>query len=201
MPEIPALITKTSPADLRDLLIGGHISAVGEPPNYARLGVAWAQLMLECGRGERVWNFNFGNMKCNAACQAKPSSLFVRVPATGREYPIQRAYVGPVEGCAAYWRLIGSLYPQALPLFDAGEPYDAMQALYNGGNYPSYFEAPPDAYGKTVSALFQEYVATFPKHQYDPGGPGPTEPPTGWPTIAILGALGVALGAALYFST
>ena len=200
MPEVAAVRTVTSPEDLREFLIGGHIAAAGEPPNYARLGVGWAQLMLESGRGQSVWNHNFGNLKCASdACQR--DRMWCRIPPAPEEYPFQRAYVGPVEGAAAYWRLIASRYPQALPEFDAGKPYEAMYALWNGGNYPSYFEAAPEGYARTVSALFTEYVAKFPKHTHDPGGKTPTAATEGTSTVFVLAGLGVALGAALYFWT
>lgn len=192
MPEVPAALTKTSPEDLRDLLIAGHISAVGEPPPYNRLGVAWAQCMLEVDRGNAIWNFNVGNLKCFKACQENPANLFALVPTGPKEYPIFRAYVGPVEGCASYWRLLASdRYAPALPLFDAGKPYDAMITMGECG----YFEAPPVAYANAVTAIFAEYRS----HWADPS------PPRSWGDenagLIVAGAVLVGIGTAAYIFT
>jgi hypothetical protein len=192
VPEVAAQRTPASPDDLRDLLIAGHISATGDPPSYNRLGVAWSQVMLEIGRGEAIWNHNVGNIKCPPRCQQSPANLYTAIPVTGSEYPIQRAYVGPVEGCAGYWRLImGERYAPALPLFDAGKPYEAMMRMGELG----YFEAPPEAYARAVSALFTEYVAKWPKHLHDPGG---EPPPQGWGerNEGLIVGLAVVLGIA-----
>jgi hypothetical protein len=202
MPEVALVRTPIDPADLRDLVIAGHISAAGAPPNYARLGVGWAQLMLESGRGQSCWNYNPGNIKCSSDyCREEMPWVRIPTPPGSSEPPIQRAYPGPVEGCAAYWRLIASRWPQALGDFDHGRPREAMYALYNRGQYPSYFEAEPTGYASSVARLFKEYEATFPRAQFDPGGPGPAAEPQAWETVAILGGVGLALGAALYFWT
>jgi hypothetical protein len=199
MPQVPTIATPLDPETLRDVMIGGHISAAGEPPNYNRLAVGWAQVMLETGRGQAIWNYDVGNLKCPPECQEDQAWVLIPVPTGSAEMATQRAYPGPVEGCAAYWRLIGASYSQALPYFDAGKPYEAMQALYNGGQYPSYFQAPPDAYGQTVAALFTEFIAKWPRNKFDPGG-RPAEPEQSPAmTIAVLGGLGLALGAGLYY--
>lgn len=168
MPEVPAILTPLEAQEARDVLIGGHLSAVGELPGYNRLAVAWAQVMLETAHGQSCWNYNLGNIKCaSPTCQANYPWCLLPLPSGSPEYPIQRAYVGPVEGAAGYWRLIGGeRYAPALPLFDAGQPYEAMMALGELG----YFTAPPTAYAQTVSALFAEFVSRWPHNQFDPGG-------------------------------
>lgn len=201
MPEVPLIKTATDPETLRELVIAGHVAAAGVPPNWDRLGVAWSQLMLESGRGQKAWNHNFGNLKCNPKCQESMPWVVIPVEPGSSEGPIQRAYPGPVEGCAAYWRLIGSQYAQALPYFDRGEAADAMIALWNGGKYPSYFEAEPKGYAASVAQLFKEYENTFPRSSHDPGGPNPTGDEAPLSTIVVLGVLGLALGAGLYVAT
>ena len=189
MPETPPILTPASPEDLRDLLIAGHISAAGEPPSYNRLGVAWAQVMIETARGEKIWNHNVGNLKCSGSCQDE--RLWTMTPALPPEYPIQRAYVGPIEGCASYWRLIfSSRYAPALPLFDAGDASGAMMEMGRRG----YFEAPPVGYANTAAALFAEYQSKWTGPPADSWGEKHS-------TLIVVGSVLVGIGTAAYIFT
>jgi hypothetical protein len=192
VPEVIAELTLAKPVDLRDLLIAGHISATGLPPGYRRLGVAWSQVMLEIGGGAAIWNFNVGNLKCFKPCRDNPANLWAIIPTVGpAEYAVQRAYVGPVEGCASYWRLInGKRYGPALPLFDAGEPYAAMMKLGELG----YFTAEPKGYARAVAELYDQYTAQW----IDPDPPSWGEENAG---LIVAGAVLVGAAAAAYVYT
>lgn len=171
MPRVPAILTPLTPQAMRDALRAGHVSWFGYQPTYERLAVGWAQCQLETGRGGAVWNNNVANLKCFQQCQRDHS--YARIPVTdpSAEFAAQAAYPSAVEGAASYWRLIDLQYGQALPYYDEGDPYSAMFALYNNGEYPSFFTAPPEGYARSVSALFTDFVARWPAHQYDPAKP------------------------------
>ena len=160
---VPAQLTKADGATVRDALIAGHVSAVGEVPTYNRVGVAWSQVMLETGNGASMWNHNFGNIKCTPSYGGTCCTL--PLDPSSSEPAAQRAYPSIVEGAADYWRLLtGSRYAAALPLFDAGKPYEAGIMLGGLG----WFTAPPHDYGATMSALFTKYVATWPHGKEEP---------------------------------
>ena len=192
MPFVDPALTKATPDDLRDLLIQGHLSAGAELPSYQRLGVGWAQVMIEVRRGEAMWNWNAGNLKCFKSCRDAPQNLWTVLPEVdAKEYPFQRAYGGPVEGFAAYWRLIGGKrYASTLPLFDAGKPYEAMMRLGKLG----YFEAEPVGYARTVEKLYAEYRRRW----SDPN-------PESWgeknSTLIVVGAVLVGAATAAYVYT
>jgi hypothetical protein len=134
-------------------LARSHWEVFGEAPTSNRLGVAWAQVMLETGRGTKLWGYNFGNIICSPHWMGEFQVLRDEVggPANYRAYPTADA------GAAGYWKLLRRRYGAALAFFDRGQPEAAARELHRLG----YFTAAPEPVAKTFGALYAEFNERF----------------------------------------
>lgn len=161
--EVPRVRTPISPEDLVDVLARGHHAALGEPPGEPRLRMAWAQVMLENGRGRDIICFNIGNI---TAGPAWPGPFYVehvrervqRDPDVWRDLDLRfRARRDHVDGAADYWRRIAGEYASALPLFDSGDVDGAVTEL----SRLRYFTALVAPYERGVNLIAREFAGAL----------------------------------------
>ncbi len=150
--EVPEVRTPLSEGDLIDALRIGHSAAFGAPPSPERLGVAWAQIALETGRGKICRNNNLGNITKPKAWIGEYYVLKVPPP----DPPTLKfcAYDSPAAGATHYWTLLHDRFKSALSSFDSG---DAAIAAAELGRL-HYFLADVGQYSKGMSSLYAEAV-------------------------------------------
>ena len=154
---VPKVQTPLSETGLVNILAWGHEALFGVQPTRARLAVAWAHVALENGRGALVYNNNLGNI----AGFRWPGSVYVvrvqeREPATDRwawRDMLFRAHGTAQAGSHDYWRTLERTYADALPLFDAGRPYDAALKL----GELVWFTETPEQYARRMTLLFRAF--------------------------------------------
>jgi len=154
---VPKTQTPLSPVGLAAILAWGHEAVFGEQPTKARLAVAWAHVAGENGRGAEVYNNNFGNI----AGFKWPGSVYViTVPErdldTDKWAPKEmlfRAHARPETGAHDYWAVMERSYDEALPLFDAGKPFDAALKL----GELTWFTETPEQYARRMTLLYRAF--------------------------------------------
>ena len=132
--------------ELAAVLRDAHGAVFQASPSAHRLAIAWAQAALECGRGQRAVNWNFGNV--GAAAQ-QPHHVIA-----GQSFA---SYQDAVEGAQGYWRAIAAVCSGALRAFDDGDPAGAARRLarchYHQADVDSYSAAMTSLYGHAVSRV------------------------------------------------
>ncbi len=101
--------------------------------------MAWAQAALECGRGARAVNWNFGNVGASASA---PHHVIA-----GQSFA---SYEDAIEGAQGYWLAVRAVCSGSLRAFDDGDPEGAADRLSRCG----YHRSDVDAYGAAMSALY-----------------------------------------------
>lgn len=148
--EVARVVTPITELELLAAVRDGHRVAFGTPPSPERLGIAWAQLALETGRGARCNNNNIGNLTTGKKWLG--DRFTIAVPPPDPPKLTFRAYSSPLVGASDYWVLIFDRFPTVLPLFDRG---DAIAAAVELGRR-KYFLAPVTQYAKGMSSLYAE---------------------------------------------
>lgn len=142
-----------------EALIDGHRRYFGSAPSPRRLSVAWSQCALEHARGEKLYNFNLGNVTAGAKWEGDFYVMHVPPP----DPPVLRfrAFSTADQGAIDYWRMLDGHYRPALTLFDQGRAFDACLMLGALG----YFTANPTVYARGVDNWHKwferELAATF----------------------------------------
>jgi len=113
-------------------LHAAHIDVFKKSPSGLRLSVAWAQVALETGRGERVKGYDLGN-----------------VGGKIKSFPSARA------GAAAYWKAVARCAP-AFGYFDVGDAHGAGLQLGRCG----YYTASPATYASGMASLRTTFTKT-----------------------------------------
>jgi flagellum-specific peptidoglycan hydrolase FlgJ len=137
----------------------GHRKYFLSEPNDARLGVAWAHIALENGRGKETYNNNFGNLGATDAFEGKYYIRYLRErvqrnPDVWKYLRIKfRSYDTPADGARAYWKVLQDHYGTSLGYMDAGQPFEAAKRLNTGG----YATALTEPYVMGVVQLYGEY--------------------------------------------
>ena len=134
----PRINTPLSEIELLFLLKYSHTSVFGFEASDARLAVAWSQTALECGRGEKIYNRNIGNIG------ARKNQLYYVV--STHQY---RHFLSFEEGANAYWRTLKKC-SSALNAFDSSNPILAAAALKRC----RYYDADEEHYAKTMQSLY-----------------------------------------------
>ncbi|WP_437310024.1 peptidoglycan-binding domain-containing protein [Sorangium sp. So ce388] len=154
---VPKTQTPLSPVGLMNILAWGHEAFFGEQPTKARLAVAWAHVAGENGRGVEVYNNNFGNI---TGFRWSGSVYVITVPERDPETNtwapkemLFRSHGAPQAGSADYWSVMEKSYGDALPLFDAGKPYDAAMKL----GELAWFTEHADQYAKRMTLLYRAF--------------------------------------------
>lgn len=157
--EVPKVATPLSEAELSAVLEHAHLMAFHESPSRARLACAWAHVAIENARGQKIWNYNLGNI---SAFGQWPGSYYVirvaervqRDPDVWKDVNMRfRAHDEAIDGALDYWRLMGNRYQPAVARFDAGDPAGAAFEL----SRLRYFTAHADAYARAMSSLYHSF--------------------------------------------
>lgn len=126
----------------------------GEPPNKATVAILTAQWSHETGRGEQMFNYNFGGIKGTG-----PSGLTVsqrtREGSGSTAHTIVdnfRAYRTPTEGASDYISLLNRRYGNALDAARDGDPGGFVRELKAGG----YFTGDETLYTRSITRLAQQ---------------------------------------------
>lgn len=157
--DIPRVATPLDESALAKALAEGHELAFGEAPSDARLGVAWAHVALENGRGKEIYCNNFGNIGATKEWQGPYYVRLLRErikrnPDVWKYVPVRfRAFATPAEGARAYWQLVNDHWGSALAYFDAGYAFEAARKL-SANNYATALLEP---YALSMNKLYQEY--------------------------------------------
>lgn len=125
--------TPVSEVKLAEALIVAHKDVHKKRAKGLRIGVAWAQVALESGRGSKARGYNIGQIDNGKA-----------------RYKTLR------EGAQAYWKAVGRC-KAALAYFDSGDAYGAGKALRRCG----YHRTDPEVYAgamKQLKAAFDKDV-------------------------------------------
>ncbi|WP_437319404.1 peptidoglycan-binding protein [Sorangium sp. So ce385] len=157
--EVPKQATPLSEAELSAVLEHSHELVFHENPSRARLACAWAHVAIENGRGQKVWNYNLGNI---TGFGQWPGQYYVirvaervqRNPDVWKQVDMRfRAHAEALDGAADYWRLMGKHYQPALARFDAG---DAAGAAFELSRL-RYYTAHADTYARNMSSLYRSF--------------------------------------------
>jgi hypothetical protein len=133
--------TSMSRTEIVSTLRDAHVRVFGEAPSTNRLAMAWAQVALENGHGEHVFNHNMGNV--SASSRDQPTYY------SASDKHVYRSFETFIDGAIAYWEVIKRC-TAGIARFDWGNPTDAAVQLQRCG----YFEADLDKYTVMLSSLF-----------------------------------------------
>lgn len=142
----PAVQTSISPTQLIAVLRDAHAVIFGTAPSMNRLAMAWAQIALENGQGQFVYNHNLGNV---VPITSKQPWFYI---ADHNKY---RSFASFDESAQMYWAVIKSCAP-AIRQFDAGQAATAAAALKNC----KYYDADVGPYAAQMSSLFRFAITT-----------------------------------------
>lgn len=152
--EVAAQRTPVEPGRLRAALATAHKQQTGTEASSRMLDVLTAQVSLETGRGERMYNFNFGGIKGQGPSGATARYRTTEIAADGSELHITdgfRAYRSLQEGANDYLATLKSRYPTALAAAYRGDVDGFAQALKQRG----YFTAHLDDYSAALRGLLK----------------------------------------------
>jgi hypothetical protein len=140
----PKIATQVSQIDLAHVLRAGHQEVFGREPSPRRLAMGWAQVALENGQGQRVYNHNLGNIGASG-------KTFYYVVG-GHKFLSNRDFK---EGARRYWLTLKEMCPSSLRYFDAGDAVGAAKQLRRCG----YYRAEIGHYSNLMTQLF--YTASL----------------------------------------
>lgn len=161
---------------------GIHV-ATGTPPSDPALALALAKTALETGRWQKMWNYNWGNVKCNDdydgmytcfPCNEvlngkvvwfSPQGQLTRKDGdmTGLAWAVPpghpqtrfRAYANGFDGAQQYAEFVANgRYRDAWERLLEGDPAGYVHALKLRG----YFTADEDTYLRGVDRLYREFL-------------------------------------------
>lgn len=102
--------TKLNTEELISVLKTSHYISFGKEPSNNRLAMAWAQVSLENGQGNHIYNYNLGNIGA--------SNNILHYKVAGSKF---RSFSSFIEGGKAYWKHLNDNCQKALLLFDSGD--------------------------------------------------------------------------------
>lgn len=151
--------TKLGEVEMALALRDGHRLFYGTDPKMPRLGVAWAHIAHENGRGEEIYNNNFGNLGATSAWEGRYfiRGLRERVRRNPDVWKFLRVrfrhYDTPAEGAKAYWKVLQDHYGSAMAHMDNGNAFEAAKQLSRGG----YATALVEPYALGMRQLYAEF--------------------------------------------
>lgn len=168
MAKVDRIRTPLTEIEIADALRVGHDRVLARPDDgeafERRMGVAWAQSMLELGRGRACWCNNFGNVtvphdwigdfyELTTDEQVRPGEWRPLALRYG-------AFAAPEDGAENYWLLFveGHRYAPCLSLFDAGDAIGAAHRLHDLG----FYTANAEPYARAMNGLYNEWQARRP---------------------------------------
>jgi hypothetical protein len=137
----------------------GHRMMFASEPNDFRLGVAWAHIALENGRGKETYNNNFGNIGATDSYDGQYYVRFLRErvqrnPDVWKYLRIKfRSYATPADGARSYWKVLQDHYGPALVHMDNGQAFEAAKKL----NAAGYATALVEPYAMSIAKLYNEF--------------------------------------------
>lgn len=140
--------TPASMGELRAALGRSYEKLTGKPASAGLLDVLSAQVSLETGGGDKMYNWNFGGIK-GASPQGMTASYMTReVTAQGEVHLKQgfRAYASIDDGATDYLRVIHGRFGAAIPHAERGDVDGFAQALKESG----YYTAPESEYASAL---------------------------------------------------
>lgn len=144
--------TKLSPIQIAEVLHHTHYAVFNRYPTKKRLAMAWAQIALENGRGDKIYNYNLGNIGSgrNQAHYYVAGSKF-------------RSFSSFEESGIAYWNLLQNRCKISLTSFDWGNPKATAEYLRKCG----YYRADLKLYQRIMNSLYYfALVEIIPKINY-----------------------------------
>jgi len=141
-------------------------------PKLEQLALCLAKSALETGRWQKIWNYNFGNVKAggsyigmftcirlNEVIDGKvkwfnPDSEGFAVP-PGHPQTRMRAYANAWDGAQEYIGVLRGRFGLAYDAMMTGDPVKYVHTL----KAMHYFTADEGAYLKGVQSLYREFVA------------------------------------------
>lgn len=147
----------------------------GETPNLAQIGKAWAQIAIECGHGQYIFNNNVGNMNWTKGFsgdyyETKDSITVGNNPANRRVYTAKmRSYSNLLQGVADYLHLLKNR-PGVMKALQTGSPKDFSYALadvhyYDAHIRDDYVNKDGKKVGGYTSGLSNIYKQFMRKHE------------------------------------
>lgn len=150
-PEVPRVDTPIGELEMAQVLRNGYLGVYGQVPSWETTGVAWAQCMLESGRGRRMWNHNFGNI--TAGSRWTGQYYVMKVPPPDPPTLKFRSHASFHAGAKDYWTMLKSRYGNAVAAFAEGNPTKAAAELKARG----YFTAELKPYAAAMAKLYKEF--------------------------------------------
>jgi hypothetical protein len=147
--QVPAKSTPLSEVEVARELARGFRANYGDDPSLKMLGVAWAQVQLETGRGLKLYNFNFGNITCGSSWRGN----FMELRDGPNDPHFYRAYPSADAGARDYWALLFARYKPALAFYERGDAEGAARKLHELG----YFTAAPEPIARTFGKLYAAF--------------------------------------------
>lgn len=156
--------TAVSIADIRGALSRAHRSLYGHEPTQAMLDTLTAQVSHETGRGEHMYNYNFGGIKGKGPTGATAACMTSEVLSQGEVRLRQnfRAYDSLDQGAIDYVAFMHGRYNGALQKAEVGDLDGFAHALKQSG----YYTASENDY----AAALRAHAGVAAKH------PGKTDP-------------------------
>lgn len=133
------IITPLDRETLYSVLEEGHLEYFGSKPSYLRLSSGWAQVAFENGLGQKIYNFNLGNIG-----SSRHEAFFT---IAGAKFKVNNS---AQEGAVIYWKTIDQRCKSVLPYFDAGAVEAAAAQLSRCG----YYRDDVKHYTRNMSNLF-----------------------------------------------
>ena len=140
--ETKKYLTPISEIDLKSVLYETHIEVFNTKPSIHKVNMAWAQIAIENGRGNLVYNYNLGNIGIRGSKARKP---FYQVAGRGFQ-----AFASFKDGAKTYWSLLKNKCKGSLHYFNLGDVKSSALTLKRC----NYYELDVDSYYKSMNSLF-----------------------------------------------
>ncbi len=129
--------TPVAVRELRAALGRAYVRVTGAPATSAVLQTLTAQASVETGRGQSMYNFNFGGVK-GASPRGQSASCLTHEVTGGQTVTVRqsfRAYASLDEGAEDYVRLMVTRFGGAMPSAATGNLDSFAHALKQAGYY------------------------------------------------------------------
>ena len=152
--EVAAQATHATLPQLRAALARATQQVTGQAPSARFLDVLTAQAAVETGRGEHMYNWNFGGIKGSGPSGAT-TTLRTKEILDGKEVEIRdgfRAYKSIDEGAVDYVSLLQRRFGGAVSAAQRGDVDGFAYALKSSG----YYTASADDYAAALRGIVKE---------------------------------------------
>lgn len=135
--------TELLPVEIAQVLKDSHYNVFRKYPSNNRLAMAWAQIALENGQGEKIYNYNLGNIGAG-----KHQSYYV---VSGSKF---RSFNGFEDSGDAYWNVLKNNCSIVLSIFDTGDVSRSATQLENCG----YYRVEREIYERGMVRLYNQAI-------------------------------------------